>query len=191
MWTVIHRAGAADQTALEDFAARYREPVAAYLARKGLARDDAEDVCHDVFLRVLQGGVLTRANPDRGRFRSLLLTVATRVAIDRSRKRTVPVLDDLEPVEHEPDFDQAWALHLTERAIARLREQNSRYYEVLAAHLDGERQDRQKLWIARRKLAALVRREVAMTCATERDFEEELAYLARYLRPRNRQQGGE
>ena len=64
-----------------------------------------------------------------------------------------------------------------------LREEGSPYYDILAGHVLGERQDRNKLWIARRKLVAHVRREVAYTCRTHADFEEELAYLAQYLRP--------
>ena len=61
--------------------------------------------------------------------------------------------------------------------MAQLRESGSPYYEVLQAHLTGQPQDRNKLWIARKKLATLIRREVAYTCATMNDFQEELAYL--------------
>ena len=49
-------------------------------------------------------------------------------------------------------------------------------------HLVGAKWDRNKLWIARRKLAKLIRREVPSTCTTHADSEEELAYLSRYLR---------
>ena len=183
VWTTIRQAGGRDPEALEDFAARYRAPVLGYLRGRGFAVNDADDICQDVFVRVLAGGVLAKASQDRGRFRSLLLAVTTRVIQDRFRKRREPVLEHVEPAAAETDFDRAWAWHLTERALERLQETGSPYYEVLTAHLSGRKQSRNKLWIARRKLAALIRREVAFTCATTADAEEELAYLSRYLRP--------
>ena len=55
---------------------------------------------------------------------------------------------------------------------------------MITGHLAGEAQDRQKLWIARRKLRGLVEHEVAATCTSEAELEEELAHLGPYLRPR-------
>ena len=110
--------------------------------------------------------------------------MTTRVIQDRLRKRREPLANGIEPAGRDPEFDRGWAVHLTERAMERLQTQGSPYYDVLAGHLCGEKQDRQKLWIARGKLAALVRNEVALTCSGREDYEEELAYLASYLRPR-------
>ena len=188
IWTTIHRAGEQDSSALQRVAERYRQPVLEHIRRRGFQGNDAEDVCQDVFLRVLQGGVLAKADRNRGRFRSLMLAVTTHVILDRYRKRRdVPVEDiDAASREQPDDFDRSWALHLTEHAIERLRDDGSPYYDVLAGHLAGQPQNRNKLWIARRKLAAEIRREVAFTCATREDFEEEMAHLAPYLRPRNR-----
>jgi RNA polymerase sigma factor (sigma-70 family) len=183
IWTTIHQAGAQDTVALADVAQRYRQPVLEFIRRRGFQAPDAEDLCHDVFLRVLKGGVLAKADRDRGRFRSLLLSVTVHVIQDRLRKRRETPVEGLEPPQRETDFDEGWALHLTERAIQRLQEQGSPYYDVLEGHLAGQRQDRNKLWIARKKLAALIRQEVAHTCATRADYEAELAYLSQYLRP--------
>ena len=188
IWTTIHRAGEQDSSALQRVAERYRQPVLEHIRRRGFQGNDAEDVCQDVFLRVLQGGVLAKADRNRGRFRSLLLSVTTHVILDRFRKRRDVPVEDVEPAPRREtdDFDRTWALHLTERAIERLREDGSPYYDVIAGHLAGQRQNRNKLWIARRKLAAEIRREVAYTCATREDFEVEMAYLAPFLRPREK-----
>jgi hypothetical protein len=187
VWTTIRLAGEEDQSALQDFATRYRAPVLSFIHRQGYQGSDAEDLVQDVFVRVLQGGVLAKADRDRGRFRSLLLAVTKYVILDKRRKRkTETPLPDLEPAQRDPEFDESWALHLTERAMTQLRVSGSPYYDVLEAHLTGQTVDRNKLWIARKKLATLIRREVAHTCATMTDFEEELAYLARYLRPREK-----
>ncbi len=185
IWTTIRQAGELDTAALQDVAVRYRQPVLEYIRRRGFQGNDAEDLCQDVFVRVLQGGVLAKADRNRGRFRSLLLSVTMHVILDRLRKKREIPVEDLEPPQRETEaFDQVWALHLTERALERMRDEGSPYYDVLEGHLSGQSQNRNKLWIARKKLAAQIRREVAYTCATPVDVEEELAYLGRYLRPR-------
>ncbi len=187
IWTTIHRAGGQDADAIARVAELYRAPVLEFIKRRGFRGGDADDVCQDVFLRVLQGGVLATADEERGRFRSLLLSVTTHVMQDRQRRRRETPVEDLEPpARDEPEFDEGWAMHLAGRALERLREQGSPYYDVLEAHLTGQPQDRNKLWIARTKLAALIRQEVAFTCASRADYEEEMAYLAPFLRPRRK-----
>ena len=183
IWTRIGEAGAEDESALEDFAVRYRPAVLEFIQRRGFSGNAADDLCQDVFLRVLRGGVLAKADPGRGRFRSLLATITMHVLHDHLRKRReVPSL--LPDVAAAPeDFDHAWALNLTARALDQLREQGSPYFDVLTAHLAGNKPSRNRLWIARRKLAALIRQEIAKTCATPADAEEELAHLRPYLRP--------
>ena len=184
VWTRISAAGARDEAALADFAEQYRPPVLEFIRRRGFREAAADDLCQDVFMRVLRGGVLAKADRSRGRFRSLLLTVTVHVLQDHRRKRTEMPREDLEPAQRDPEFDHAWAVNLTARALDRLREQGSPYFDVLTDHLAGLPQSRSKLWIARRKLAALVRHEVAGTCATPADAQEELAYLSQFLRPR-------
>lgn len=185
VWTDIARAGARDQEALESFAQRYRAPVLEFIRRRGLSDAEAEDACQDAFLRVLKGDVLSRADAGRGRFRALLLTVVRRTLLDRARRdaRTPeqPLEHDPASDERDPDFDRAWILHLAEQAMQALRAEGSSYHEVLRDHLAGRPQDRQKLWIARKKLIAKIRHEVALTCGSHEEFEEEVAYLSQYL----------
>ncbi len=183
IWDVVHEAGAKDPRALEQFASEYRQPVLDYLRAKGAPSSDAEDLCQEVFLRLLAKDVLAKADANRGSFRALLRTITWRVLVDWHRRRRDPPRAQVEPAAPQPDFDRAWALHLTERALARLREESARYHEVLQRHLDGEKQDRQKLWIARKKLIALIRREIALTSRSPEEIEEEFASLAPYLQP--------
>ena len=187
IWTRIREAGRQDEAALDDFARRYSQPVRDHVRARGFRGDDAEDVVQEVFLRVLQGGVLEKADRARGRFRGLLRTVTLHVIQDRLRKRRPAPALEHDPADGKGDaddgFDQRWAWHLTERALARLESQGSPYHGVLAGHLKGEKQDRNKLWIARTKLTECIRREVAETCSSQEDFEAEIAYLAPFLRP--------
>lgn len=182
-WTLIHDAGSADPGALEVFAREYRAPVVRFLRGRGHSESDAEDLCQDVFLRLLHGKVLSRASAARGRFRSLLLSVVRHTVLDRSRRRRdTPLADlDLELVEEEPDFDREWVVELTHRALSQLREEGSPYYEALRRKIDGEPVERRRLWNARRKLLSAMRREVARTCADLSLLETELEYLERYL----------
>lgn len=185
VWTDIARAGAREQDALESFARRYRAPVLEFIRRRGLSDVEAEDACQDAFLRVLKGDVLARADAGRGRFRALLLTIVRRTLLDRARRdaRTPERPLEHEPPsdERDPDFDRGWVLHLAEQAMHALRAEGSPYHAVLRGHLAGEPQERQKLWIARKKLIARIRHEVALTCSSHEEFEEEVAYLSQYL----------
>jgi DNA-directed RNA polymerase specialized sigma24 family protein len=179
IWTVIRKAGHRDPASLEEFAARYRPAVLAFIRRKGFTETDADDLCQDVFVRILSGGVLAKADAAKGRFRSLVLAVTIHVLQDRWRKK--PDLPRApEAVDHDPEFDRAWVVHLAERAMNRME---SPYGEVLRAHVAGDSQDRNKVWIARRRLVALIREEIAFTCASREEFEQEIAALGIYLRP--------
>ncbi len=183
IWDVVHAAGADEPGALERLAGEYRSPVVAFIRRRGMAPDVAEDLCHDVFIRVLTRGVLAKADAERGTFRSLLCTVTVRVVQDWRRKQRELPGDDRELAVPAPDFDRGWAVHLTERALRALKRDHPRAYAVVRDHLAGRKQDRNKLWIARRKLSSLVRREIAMTCRSRDEVEREMAVLGPYLLP--------
>lgn len=194
IWTTIVQAGARDGAALERFARRYRGPILSAIRGRGWSDSDAEDLCQDVFVRLLKGEVLARADAGRGRFRSLLLGVTRHVILDALRRKRLPTVADVDGwvapggadgdgagASFKSGFDQAWALALAERALARLRKQESPYHAVLVERLEGRPHDRNRLWIARRKLTALVRAEVAETCASAEDFADEIARLGPYL----------
>ncbi len=185
MWTTIRQAGDRDPAALTRFAERYRPLIRDFLLRKGVSDADADEICQDLFVRILRSDTLTRADPARGRFRSLLLTIAQRLMIDRHRRRREVSLEteDWRAETRDPDFDRPWILHLAQSAIDELRDTKSPYYLVLCGHLAGQSQNRHRLWIARRKLIAIIRREIATTCSTHEEFEAEAAYLTTFLRP--------
>src|SRR5215475_3529936 len=119
IWTTIRKAGRRDAASLEEFAARYRPAVLAFIRHKGFAEADAEDLCQDVFVRILSGDVLAKADAAKGRFRSLVLSVTVHVLQDRWRKKAeLPKVG--EAVTQDPEFDRAWVVHLAERAMERM-----------------------------------------------------------------------
>src|SRR5882762_8542243 len=77
-WTLV--IAAADpqrkeaRSALVSLCEGYWYPLYAYLRRRGYAADQAQDLTQDFFIRVLEGRYLDRADPEKGRFRSFILT---------------------------------------------------------------------------------------------------------------------
>lgn len=184
IWTTIRQAGANDRDALEQVAQSYRAPILRFITGKGFDPAEAEDLTQDVFVRLLASGVLERADAARGRFRSLLLSVAVHMVQDRWRKRReLPTDPEIEILDKDSGFDREWMVELVERALRRMQEEGSPYHPVLVGHLDGRKQNRNKLWIARKKLVAYLRHEVALTCSSPRELEDELEYLSQFLRP--------
>jgi RNA polymerase sigma-70 factor (ECF subfamily) len=180
---VVRAAGSRDPSALEELAREYRPPVLAFIRSRGIGGALAEDLCQDVFVRVLAGDVLAKADAGRGRFRALLCTVTIRVIQDWSRRQREVPAEAVEVEVAATSFDRAWVLHLLQRALIRLRDDHPKSYDVLRGHLAGTKQNRNKLWIARTKLVASMRREIAVTCRSPREIEDEIARLSPYLRP--------
>ncbi len=183
VWDVVQAAGARDPDALARIAEEYRAPILGFIRSRGIGGPQAEDLCHDVFVRLLAGEVIAKADAHKGRFRNLLCTVTIRAIQDWSRRqRNIPT-GDLDAAAPAPGFDRLWVLHLVGRAFRQLKRTSPRSYEILRSHLREEPADRNKLWIARRKLSSLIRREIAITCRSPEEAEAELAWLSPYLRP--------
>ncbi len=204
LWTVIRGAGRGDEASLREFVLKYRAPVAAYLARRGLSKD-AEDLAQEVFLRLFQDRVLAKADPARGRFRSLLLAVTRHVVghhleKEHARKRgagQVRPLEGIDVASPEPDesFDREWVAHLVEVALARLARDHPNYHEALrrallegkpwgeiAAAL-GKSEGEVGNWIhrGRRKLVEYLQDEVRDYSLSRDDYAEELRHLGRFF----------
>src|SRR5881275_2566952 len=74
--------------ALAELCRIYWRPIFAFICRRGYTVPDAQDLTQDFFLMILEGDILKRADPNRGRFRSLLLkAVQNFLADDAIRKR--------------------------------------------------------------------------------------------------------
>src|ERR1700688_5309981 len=104
-WTLVvavghpHRKDA--QSALVSLCESYWYPLYAYLRRRGYPADQAQDLTQEFFVRVLEGRYLDRADPEKGRLRSFILTslkffVADEEDRNRAQKRGGGVLVPLE-----------------------------------------------------------------------------------------------
>ena len=114
------------------------------------AKEEAEDLAQEVFLRLFQG-VLAKADPEAGRFRSLLCAVSRNVlrahrtraqAKKRGGDRAMVPLDEQQvPAEDQSRFDREWLLALLEGAIEALAVEHPSYHQALVAHMAGRSHD--------------------------------------------------
>jgi RNA polymerase sigma factor (sigma-70 family) len=148
-WTLVVAAGDPQRkdsrSALVSLCENYWYPLYAYLRRRGHAPDEAQDLTQEFFMRVLGGRYLDKADPEKGRFRSFILTSLKFFAADeqdrqRAQKRGGGAVVSFEfssgesgeeryqrePSHDEtPDriFERRWALSMLERVMERLRDE--------------------------------------------------------------------
>lgn len=146
-WSVVLHAGRNDtpnaRAALEQLCRTYWYPLYSHVRRHGHAAHQAEDLTQEFFARLLEKQTLGLADPERGRFRSFILTALDHfLADERDKARALKrgggaellSLDlaaaerryDLEPTDGSaPDraFDRQWAMTLLETVLHRLEQE--------------------------------------------------------------------
>jgi RNA polymerase sigma-70 factor (ECF subfamily) len=143
-WTLVVAAGDPDRkearSALVSLCENYWYPLYAYMRRRGYPADQAQDLTQEFFIRVLEGRYLDRADPEKGRFRSFILTslkffVADEEDRRRAHKRgggvvvSVEFSSGEEHYQREPAhdetperiFERRWALTVLDRVVEKLR----------------------------------------------------------------------
>jgi RNA polymerase sigma-70 factor (ECF subfamily) len=167
LWSQVRVAGRSDapnaRQALEALCRVYWNPIYAFLRRYGHDHHAAKDVTQGFFVYLLEEGLLQKANPERGRFRSYLLGalkffVSNQQARERALKRgggVIMVSVDAEAADaqqfSEPSttmtperlFDRKWALAVLGEAMERLAAEYRRVgmaeeFAVLQPHLTGD-----------------------------------------------------
>jgi DNA-directed RNA polymerase specialized sigma24 family protein len=91
-WSVVLQAGdggsPAASAALEELCRTYWYPVYAYVRRQGPSPEDAQDLSQEFFAGLLAKGFPRGVLPERGRFRSFLLTSLRHFLVDQHRRET-------------------------------------------------------------------------------------------------------
>ncbi len=147
-WSVVLAAGSCSslqyEQALSNLCHVYWFPLYSYLRRRGCDSHQAEDCTQAFFTRLLEKNTLRRADRNRGRFRSFLLTSLKNFLSDewdraRSQKRggdkRILSLDavaaetryTLEPADRlSPDklFERSWALAVLKQAMDQLKKES-------------------------------------------------------------------
>lgn len=155
-WSVVEAAGqqgsAQASAALEKLCGTYWYPIYAYLRRRGVAPEDAQDLTQAFLGEIIENGLMSKATRERGRFRSFLLTSLQHFVVDQHRRAhaekrgggqftisldaaagedrfCIEPHHDLTP---EKLYERAWAQTLLDHARSRLREE---YAAIGKAHL--------------------------------------------------------
>jgi RNA polymerase sigma factor (sigma-70 family) len=145
-WSVVLNAGAGSESlarvALESLCRHYWYPLYSFVRRQGRAHHEAEDCTQEFLARLLATDGVARARPERGRFRTFLLTAlrnfltnewhraqaakrgggATVVSLDWSGAEKRFAHEPTDPgLTPEQAFDRNWARGLIESTLAALR----------------------------------------------------------------------
>ena len=145
-WSLVVHAGAGSESqaraALETLCRQYWYPLYAFVRRQGRPHHEAEDCTQEFLARLLAGDGVARARPERGRFRTFLLTALRNFLTDEWRRAqaekrgggTAPLALELQGAEerfsYEPEdpgltpeqaFDRNWALGMLDRAMISLQ----------------------------------------------------------------------
>jgi RNA polymerase sigma factor (sigma-70 family) len=164
-WSVVLTAGHGSspdaRQALERLCRTYWYPLYAYVRRRGVGIDNAEDLTQEFFLRLLQGKRLALADPARGRFRTFLLSALQNFLANEWTKASrekrggkiefVPlVLEDAEKIyaaeradESTPEalYERRWAATVMQEAMNQLRAEytgREKLFAILQASVWGE-----------------------------------------------------
>jgi RNA polymerase sigma-70 factor (ECF subfamily) len=150
-WSLVLRASINTDTqahaALESLCRSYWYPLYTFVRRQGRDHHEAEDCTQEFLAQLLAADSLQRASPERGRFRTFLLTglrnfLTSEWRRSRAAKRGgghVPIPLALPGAEeqfcHEPRaegltpdqaFDRSWASGMIDRAVHELRAEYQR-----------------------------------------------------------------
>jgi RNA polymerase sigma-70 factor (ECF subfamily) len=143
-WSLVARLRSADrkeaENALQEVFTTYRYPLYGFLRAGGLNHEDAEDVLQGFFEKMLRNDALARADQERGKLRTYLLTALSRFKLnfqrgEQRRRQRVQADGDLWSEDEtryraeahasdetpERSFDRRWAVQLIERVRTSLR----------------------------------------------------------------------
>jgi RNA polymerase sigma-70 factor (ECF subfamily) len=168
-WSVVLKAGEmpGDESAraLDALCRGYWYPLYAYIRRLGHSPHDAQDLTQSFFAYLLEKRLLTRADPESGRFRSFLLGSLKNFMANEWRKASAQkrgagqiISFDAEDAEEryavEPAdetnpqslYEQAWAVAVLEQAATSLETEyraggKQSLFDELVPFLQGERSD--------------------------------------------------
>ena len=146
-WSLVQRASnggaSSSRSAFGEIYQLYRYPLYAYVRREGFDADRSTDLVQEFFTRLLDGSLIGRADPAKGKFRSYLLGALKHFLSDerdrssaqkRGGGRVQVTLDDaeqryrLEPADDETPqrvYERNCALAILAHVIERLAQEAS------------------------------------------------------------------
>ena len=168
LWSVVLQAGAGDDDnrrheALARLCQAYWRPAYVFLRKQGNSPQDAEDLTQGFFVHLLEKNRLENVGPEKGKFRSFLLTALKNFAADQWAKNqaakrgggAIPFSIDAteaeksyvaEPAHYDnPEklFERQWLMELLRGVLSKLEQEcvsagKRERFELLKPYLTGE-----------------------------------------------------
>jgi RNA polymerase sigma factor (sigma-70 family) len=201
IWTTIRAIRREPERVKDEVVRRYRSPVYEFIRRQGLTHEDAEDLSQEIFVRICSDGFLSKVDPRKGRFRSLLLAVTRNVVASFRRKELAPMRDRRKTValetseistETEPDaeFDRLWVKNLMSQGMSRMKNdaatsalklqlEGRSYQEIAGTLKKSETEVTNYIHRAKKRLRTEI--ETLIRDYSGDDLQEEIASLVKYL----------
>jgi RNA polymerase sigma factor (sigma-70 family) len=174
VWSIVAAAGEdggeRSRKALEELCHKYWQPLHAYVIRRGVPDDQAQDLTQSFFAKLLEKNYVRDASREQGRFRTFLLAslrhfLANEFDAQRAQKRggeyrqvSLQSVDETKggvtgSTSPERDYEKHWALTVMSNARQCLQDEMARsdrlrLFETLSGVLDGDGD------VSYRKLAA-------------------------------------
>ena len=169
-WSLVLAAGQGDtsqsQVALEELCRRYWVPLYVFARRRLGDFHEAQDAVQSFFSSLLERKVMSLAEPERGRFRSFLLTSFRRFLVNEHERKSAKkrgggrpplpldftigesrcLLEPMDELTAERLYDRQWVISLLERVLGQLRQTMTQVgrgnqFETLAPFLAGANRD--------------------------------------------------
>jgi RNA polymerase sigma factor (sigma-70 family) len=166
-WSKVLMAGQGDSPAATDALAglcrTYWYPLYVYVGRQGRSPQDAQDLTQEFFARLLEKRLVALADPERGRFRTFLLTAlkhflanewekahavrrggrCTFLSLEQEQAAERFLAEPADDVSPEKAYEQRWAAALLEAVLQHLRQEaeagnRAMLFEKLKDYLWGE-----------------------------------------------------
>ena len=222
-WSIVQaaRVDSATQarTALSTLCEQYWFPIYAHVRRRISDPGQAEDLTQDFFARIVETKLVADADPKKGRFRTFLLTALHRyltnelnrdsaakrggrvrsLSIDLRDAENRLMLEPLDAMTPESEFERRWALTTLERVYVLLREEyvsSDRHsvFETLKPFLPGraspvryrdlatelkmpESAVKVAIHRLRKRFGTLLRREIGQTVTSPDEVDDEIRRL--------------
>jgi RNA polymerase sigma-70 factor (ECF subfamily) len=170
-WSLVLAAGGTDSASARPALARlvetYWYPLYAFVRRKGRGPEDACDLTQEFLARLLERKLISAADPEKGKFRTFLLSALERFLVDEWRREgrkkrgggraplSLSLLDAEERYRLEPAdtltperiYERRWAMTLLDQGLRRLEEEcaaagREAHFAAVRPVLAGEDQGR-------------------------------------------------
>jgi len=190
LWDVVLQAREGEAAAIDQLARSYWKPVYFFIRRKGQPVESAKDLTQSFLGHLLEKDLLSRVDPEKGKFRSYIM--ATLGHFLNNERRTAQALkrggafnfveaeDDLRAADATPEkaFYKGWALTILEQAMAKLREsvppEDLALLEGKAPPEMSASEKKNRLFRVRGRLQHLLRESVKAAVDREGDVDSEL-----------------